>query len=299
MVPLAFEVEHRVDHVLEHLGAGQRAVLGDVPDEERRQIVALGREQELRRGLPHLTDAAGRRLELEREHRLNRVDDEQARAHTPDLLEDALDAGLGQQVERRVADAEPLAARLHLVLGLLAGRVEHRPVHAREVGRRLQQQRRLTDARLAAEQHQRAGHDAAAEHAVELVDAACQAGGIARLDVGVLLRAARAAGQRIAVTAGGQSAGAGRGFGRTLFDERVPRVAVGTTAEPLGRLAAALLTHEHRLRRLAHRSRSYTPSPPRPARGGRCYDAAGGASHGLRRSARRACAPPAVGARAT
>jgi hypothetical protein len=42
------------------------------------------------------------------------------------------------------------------------------------VRRRLQQQRGLADAGLAAEQHQRSGHDAAAEHAIELVDAARQ-----------------------------------------------------------------------------------------------------------------------------
>ena len=76
-----------------------------------------------------------------------------------------------EQIERRGADAQPIAAALDLVLGLLARRVEHRPDLAREVRGRLQQQRGLADARLAAEQHQRPGHDAAAEHAIELVDA--------------------------------------------------------------------------------------------------------------------------------
>jgi hypothetical protein len=35
---------------------------------------------------------------------------------------------------------------------------------------RLEQQRGLADAGLAADQHERPGHDAAAEHAVELTD---------------------------------------------------------------------------------------------------------------------------------
>ena len=117
----------------------------------------------------------GRRLELQREHRLHRIDDHERRLDARDLLENPLEARLGEQVERRVADAEPLAARLDLVLGLLAGAVEHRADRARHVRRGLQQQRRLADARLAAEQHQRAGHDAAAEHAIELVDAGRQA----------------------------------------------------------------------------------------------------------------------------
>ena len=41
---------------------------------------------------------------------------------------------------------------------------------AREVAQRHAGQRRLADARRAAEQHERAGHEAAAEHAVELAD---------------------------------------------------------------------------------------------------------------------------------
>jgi hypothetical protein len=41
----------------------------------------------------------------------------------------------------------------------------------RKVGRRLQQDRRLADARLAAEQNERAGDKAAAQDTVELVDA--------------------------------------------------------------------------------------------------------------------------------
>ena len=171
VMPLAFEIEHGVDHVLERLGAGEAAVLRDVADQERRDVVALRGEQELRGRFAHLADAAGRRLELQREHRLDRVDDHQRRLDAADFLEDALDAGLGKQVERRVADAEAIAARLDLVLGFFARGIEHRADRLREVRGRLQQQRGLADAGLAAEQDQRAGNDAAAEHAIELADA--------------------------------------------------------------------------------------------------------------------------------
>ena len=108
-------------------------LVDQMPDEERRQVLPLGREQELRRRFPHLTDTPGRRLELEREHRLHRVDDEKPGLDPADLLEDALDARLGEQVERRVADAEPIAARLDLVLRLLAGGVEHGPDAVSEI----------------------------------------------------------------------------------------------------------------------------------------------------------------------
>ena len=95
----------------------------------------------------------------------------------------------GEQVQRRIADAEPIAARLDLMLGFFARRVEHRADALREVRRRLQQQRGLADARLAAEQHQRSGNDAAAQHAIEFADAGGDAIGLRRFDVRVLLRA--------------------------------------------------------------------------------------------------------------
>jgi hypothetical protein len=67
-----------------------------VPDEHRRNILPLRREEELRRRLAYLTDASRRGLELDREHRLHRVDDDQGRLESRDLLEDAFDAGLGE-----------------------------------------------------------------------------------------------------------------------------------------------------------------------------------------------------------
>ena len=51
----------------------------------------------------HLADAARRRLQLEREHGLDRVDDHERRLEPGDLVEDPLDAGLGEDVERRRA----------------------------------------------------------------------------------------------------------------------------------------------------------------------------------------------------
>ena len=125
---------------------------------------------------------------LQREHRLDRIDDDERRLEARDLLEDALETGLGQDVERRALDAEPLAARLDLVLRLFARAVEHRPERLREVRGCLEQQRRLADARLAADEHQRPRDDAAAEHAVELADAGRQPLGDERVDVRVQLR---------------------------------------------------------------------------------------------------------------
>ena len=77
MMPLAFEVQHRVDDMLQGFWTREAALLGHVSDQERGNVVALRGEQKLGGGFPHLPDTAGRRLKLQREHRLNRVDDEE------------------------------------------------------------------------------------------------------------------------------------------------------------------------------------------------------------------------------
>ena len=66
---------------------------------------------------------------------------------------------------------ETLGAQLHLRGRLLAGHVQHRAAGGGQVAERRAGERGLADPGRAADQHQRAGHEAAAEHAVELADA--------------------------------------------------------------------------------------------------------------------------------
>ena len=110
MVTLAFEVQDGVHDVLERFRAGQASLFRHVADEEGRHVPALGAEQQLGRGLADLADAARRRLELQREHGLNRVDDDEGRLDPIDLLENAFEARFRQQIQRRRSDAKPLAA---------------------------------------------------------------------------------------------------------------------------------------------------------------------------------------------
>ena len=202
MVSCAFEIQDGVDDVLERLGPGQTTVLGDVTDKERRHVPALRRKEQLRGGLSNLTDASGRGLKLQRKDRLHGIDDDENGLDARDLIEHALEARLGQQIQRGIADGEPLAARLDLVLGFLAGTVEHRTDRARHVRGRLEQQRRLSYARLPAEQHQRTRHHAAAEHAIEFSDARRKALVVLGLDVRVQARARRQRCARVPVNRG-------------------------------------------------------------------------------------------------
>ena len=248
VVPLPFEIQHRVDDVLERFRSGQAAFLGYVSDEEGRDVVPLRREQQLRRGFAHLADAARRRLKFHREDRLHRIHDHQRRFDTRNLFENPLQTRLGEQVQRRPADAEPFAARFDLMLRLLAGAVEDRPDRSRDARRRLQQQGRLANPRLAAEQHERSGDDAAAEDAIELVDARRQPRVLLDPDVRIERRRSARAGERVAMTRRRRAAV----FLRALFSERIPFAAVRTSAQPLRRLRSALFANEDGFRRLAH-----------------------------------------------
>jgi hypothetical protein len=250
---LALEVEHGVDDVLEHLGTGQTTVLRDVTNEHGRNVLPLGSEEKLRRRFANLSDAAGRRLELDGEHGLNRVDDHESRTQAGDFLEDALEACFGEQIERWLADAEPITAALDLVLGLFTRGVEDGTDFAREVSGGLQQQRGLADPRFAAEQHQRTRYDPAAEHAIKLADARGQPRRMRRFDLGVQLRVRAGAELRVSVLGFTRRRAVGR-EGGALLDIGIPRAAVRTFADPLRRLWAAFLADEDGLRWL-HTSR--------------------------------------------
>ena len=173
--PVALDREHHVDEVLERLGPGQRPVLGDVPHEHHRHAVGLGELHEPQRGLPHLSDAPRRPVELVRRHGLDGVDDQEARPLGPRQLDDALHAGLGDDPDplpgRTRREPEPRRPEPDLRRGLLAGGVEHARGDLGDARGDLEQERGLADPRLAAQQHDGAGHQPAAQHPVELPDA--------------------------------------------------------------------------------------------------------------------------------
>jgi len=68
---LAFEVEHRVDQMLEQTRSGDRAVLGDVSHEERGASGALGEFHERLRAIANLGDASSVGFGVRQPHGLN------------------------------------------------------------------------------------------------------------------------------------------------------------------------------------------------------------------------------------
>ena len=231
----ALERQHRVDHVLDHPRAGDLAVLGDVADQDQRRAARLGEADQRLRRAAHLAHRARRRFDRVAPHGLDGIDDDElrrvARAERGD---DVLDQRLRRQLHRRAGEAEPRRPQPHLFGRFLARDIDDATAAPRQRGAGLDQQRRLADARFAADQCGRAGDEAAAGDPVEFADA----GDDARLRRGgagkVLEREGapgRAAPRRSAADA----------ERRRLFDDRVPLAAGVALALPaLGDRAAVL-----------------------------------------------------------
>ncbi len=138
---------------------------------------------------------------------------------------------------------QPLGAQAHLLGGLLAADVQRPVAGLLQMPEHHVRERRLADPRRAAEQHQRARHETAAENAIELADAGRHARDRRRPDLRQRQRDERRArghrrGRAGASLAGG-SALTARGR-EPLLDERVPLLALEALAVPLRRLKAAL-----------------------------------------------------------
>ena len=107
--------------------------------------------------------------------RLDRVD----HAHLGPLLlerrQHRVQIGLGDHRHRqRLAGPQPLCPQPDLRRRLLGRHVQRPAARGAQVGQHHRRQRRLADPGRAADQHQRAGHDPAAEDVVELADAGAQ-----------------------------------------------------------------------------------------------------------------------------
>ena len=167
VVAVALELEDAVDEVLEHARPRDRAVLRDVSDEHRRDAGLLRDAQEPRCGLAHLRHRAGRRPERRGVQRLHRVDDADVRPLRFECRAHGVELGLGEDLDI-LGPAEPRRAKRDLRSRLLAGHEQCATSAARDRPERLEQERRLADARLSPDEHERGRNEPASEHAVQL-----------------------------------------------------------------------------------------------------------------------------------
>lgn len=241
-MPVALERDDGVHQVLERARAGERAVLRDVADEHDGDAVALRHVHEPEGGFANLAHAACGSVELVHRRRLDRVHDEERRALAAGELGDPSDVGLRHDADRRrdalAVDSQPGRAEPHLAGGLLSRGVEDAGAaggSCGQAGGHLEEQRRLADSGLPADEHERAGHESPAEDPIELTDPDGQPGGVVGDGLGQRHRR-QAAGDRAAVRPPDAYGLADRGL-----DEAVPGRAGTALALPAEeRLAAAL-----------------------------------------------------------
>ncbi|MNF81832.1 hypothetical protein D3C84_641220 [compost metagenome] len=226
--------------MLEHAWAGQGAFLGDMADQEDRRAALLGKTHQQRRALAHLGHAAGGRLQLFGEDGLDGVDHHHLGFFHPRGGDDAFDAGLGHDLELVFGQAQAAGAHGHLLLGFLARDIERGEARG-DIAEGLQEDGRLADARIAADQHHRAVHQAAAEDAVQLVGRGGEAWHFLDADFRQRLDLRLLAGP-----AGTPAGSRGRAL-KHGFHQGVPGPAVGALAGPFGEGGAALGAAVHAL----------------------------------------------------
>ena len=176
--------------------------------------------------LAHLGHPARGALDLRGRDRLDGVEHQQVGVDLLDVPEDRAEVGLRGEQQLGVERVDPARPQAHLRGRLLAGHVQHLAPGAGRAGGDVEQQGRLADARLAGQQHHGAGHEAAAEHPVQLVD---PRGPRPRgLDVDLV----DGPGRRPRGRGGDRARCAAAGPG--VLEDRAPGLALAAPAHPLG-----------------------------------------------------------------
>ena len=194
-VRLALKIEHTVDHVLEHLRPCDDALLVDVADDENGHTAALAVLHQAHRAVLDLRDRAGRGGFVVREQGLDGVDDQNVRLEAVCGVQNLVQIGLAEEKQLVAVDPQTLGAELELTGALLAGDIEHALLLGDFLAD-LKQKGRLADARRAADEHQRAAHGAAAEHAIQLAHAGGEPAGLLGADLAQSHRAGCRSGAR-------------------------------------------------------------------------------------------------------
>src|SRR5207237_2333580 len=115
VVPLALEIQHRINDVLEHPRAGDGAFLIDMPDEEDRNLAALGQEHELTRALAHLADASRGRGYAAHEHGLDGIDHRHHRPLRLELTDYGVEVVFRQHLQAVALEPKSLSPHLELL----------------------------------------------------------------------------------------------------------------------------------------------------------------------------------------
>jgi hypothetical protein len=155
--------------VLEGLGAGDAATLSHVPHHDDRGAALLGEAHQLAGALPHLPYIPRCALQHPGIYRLDRVDHHDVGANRADCLDNRLQPGLSQHVNRPRILNQPVGSKADLIGRLLTAGVEHGATGSLQPSRSLEQQGRFPNPRLPPDKGHRARNNSTPEHKIEFV----------------------------------------------------------------------------------------------------------------------------------
>ena len=234
-----FKGEHHVHHMLQHPRAGDRSLLGHMAHQHHRAAVGLGVAHQQGRAFADLADRAGSAGHFRPVHGLDGVDHRVIRLNLIQLFLNRVHGVFGQHQHFAPVRPQSRGPELYLPRALFARDVEHPFARQAQRVAYLQQQRRFSDARLAAKQQQGPVHQSPAQHPVQFADAGGKVSLLSRLDLseghGPGARAAALL-ERLFISR--PKAGGCLHFGRAFF-QRVPAAAVRALPKPFCRFRPA------------------------------------------------------------
>ena len=222
--------------MLEQLRPGDGAVFGHVTHNDHGGAALLRKPHQRRRALAQLLHRARARIGTAGLHGLNGIDHQQFGATLLAQSENGFQRVIADQRQLWRAQAQASRALRGLLRGFLARGIEHRSGSTHSCGD-LQQQRRLADARLAAQQADRTHAEPATKNTIELAHAQTQT----HFE------------SRIGLQRHGHCGGTGRGTtGRVRphayqARQRIPLAAMRALPLPFQRFATAGAAHVDRL----------------------------------------------------
>jgi hypothetical protein len=134
---LAFEVQNRIDHVLEDSGSGNGAFFRHVPDDKDGNVTALAPLHEASGAFPDLRNAPGRRRDLIDGDGLNRIDDQERRRHRIGARQNLVEISAGENQDVAGADPQAIGTQSDLLRRLLRRHIEDWSLHIGQCSCRL------------------------------------------------------------------------------------------------------------------------------------------------------------------
>ncbi|CUX24933.1 hypothetical protein AGR7C_Cc160327 [Agrobacterium deltaense Zutra 3/1] len=238
MSPVAFEIKHGIDHVLDHARTGDLAFLGDVADQHHGRARLFGKPDHRLHTGAHLRHRAGGGIGRIAPQCLDGIDDDEIGSLAfGNRRQNILDIGFRRQQHIGFRSPETLRAQTHLRHRLFARDIDDAMPAPRKGRCGLHQQRRFADARITADQNRRTAHETAAGRPVEFADTG--------RDTRRLFDFTGKRGERDGPALLGRLARPGADAAHRVFlDDGIPLAAAFAFSRPAGVNRAAVLAHE-------------------------------------------------------